>query len=154
MHLVFSVCCVYISPLEMVGYQTVSVPQLPTPWCLFHSKLKFSKPYRLRSAMVPPNLLFSSTVKVILRPMVTFSFPLRSKLSYDRRSPSLFLYGQSYLTTNGHLLFSSTVKVILRPTVTFSFPLRSKLSYDRWSVDQSVMVSGHHQGPRPIFLSS
>jgi hypothetical protein len=30
---------------------------------------------------------------------------------------------------------------------------KSKLSYDQRSVGQSVLVSGHHQGPWPIFLS-
>jgi hypothetical protein len=34
----------------------------------------------------------------------------------------------------------------------YAFKSKSKLSYDRRSVGQSVLVSGHHQGPWPIFL--
>jgi hypothetical protein len=29
---------------------------------------------------------------------------------------------------------------------------KSKLYYDRWSVGQSILVSGSHLGPRPMFL--
>jgi hypothetical protein len=35
----------------------------------------------------------------------------------------------------------------------FTQKSKSKLSYDRRSVGQSVLVSGYHQGPWPIFLS-